>query len=103
VDWTCARSPPEPDPRTASNPAAQSAVEELGLSMDGQYPKVMTQEMVDRADKIITMGCGVDVCRLPGQVSSVTDGLGAWTIRPDSLWKRFGAYAMKSARALTTC
>lgn len=54
-------------PADRINPAAQSAVEELGLSMDGQYPKVMTQEMVDRADRIITMGCGVDVAACPAK------------------------------------
>jgi len=47
--------------------AAREAVEELGLSREGQGPKVMTQEMVDRADWIITMGCGVDVAACPAR------------------------------------
>ncbi|HEY3267593.1 MAG TPA: arsenate reductase ArsC [Armatimonadota bacterium] len=54
-------------PSDEINPAARAAIEELGLSMDGQTPKVMTQEMVDRADRVITMGCGVDVAACPAK------------------------------------
>jgi len=54
-------------PADRINPAAREAIEELGLSMEGQGPKVMTQEMVDRADRIITMGCGVDVAACPAR------------------------------------
>jgi arsenate reductase (thioredoxin) len=35
-------------------------MEELGYDMSGHLPKVMTIEMVDSADRVITMGCGVD-------------------------------------------
>ena len=42
------------------NPMAVKAMDELGISMDGQVPKLMTQQMVDEADRIISMGCGVD-------------------------------------------
>jgi arsenate reductase len=44
----------------ALNPMAVQAMDEIGISMQGQSPKIMTQEMVDRATKIISMGCGVD-------------------------------------------
>lgn len=47
------------------NPAAVQAMEELGVSMSGQVPKLMTQEMVDQADRIIAMGCGVDAEACP--------------------------------------
>lgn len=49
------------------NPAAVHAVEELGISMDGHFPKVLTQEMVDRADVIISMGCGVNAEACPAK------------------------------------
>ena len=42
------------------NPTAVEAMREKGISMTGQHPKVMTQDMVDRADKVITMGCALD-------------------------------------------
>ncbi len=54
-------------PADRINPAAKAAMEELGLSMEAQHPKVMTQEMVNRAERIITMGCGVDVAACPAK------------------------------------
>jgi len=55
------------------NPAAVHAVEELGISMDGHFPKVLTQEMVDRADVIISMGCGVDAEACPAKFMLTED------------------------------
>ena len=49
------------------NPTAVEAMAELGISMEGQHPKLMTQEMVDGADKIISMGCGVDADACPAK------------------------------------
>ncbi len=49
------------------NPVAVEAMAELGISMEGQEPKLMTQEMVDGADKIISMGCGVDAEACPAK------------------------------------
>ena len=49
------------------NPMAVEAMIELGISMEGQHPKLMTQEMVDGADKIISMGCGVDAAACPAK------------------------------------
>lgn len=49
------------------NPAAVEAMSELGISMAGQAPKIMTQEMVEQSDKIISMGCGVDAEACPAK------------------------------------
>lgn len=49
------------------NPMAVEAMAEIGISMDGQEPKILTQEMVDRADRIISMGCGVDAAACPAK------------------------------------
>lgn len=49
------------------NPVAVEAMTELGISMEGQHPKLMTQEMVDGAAKIISMGCGVDAAACPAK------------------------------------
>ena len=42
------------------NPIAIQAMQELGISMQGQKPKQLTAGMVYYADRTITMGCGVD-------------------------------------------
>jgi arsenate reductase (thioredoxin) len=49
------------------NPLAIQAMEEIGISMEGQTPKLLTQEMADRADRIISMGCGVDAAACPAK------------------------------------
>ena len=49
------------------NPVAIKAMDELGISMASQFPKIMTAEMVEAADKIISMGCGVDADACPAK------------------------------------
>ena len=49
-----------PEPADGLNPTALQAMEEIGYDMSSHYPKVMTLEMVNSADRMITMGCGVD-------------------------------------------
>lgn len=50
------------------NPDALAAMEELGVSMAGQEPKQLTQAMADSADRVITMGCGVDAEACPARI-----------------------------------
>ena len=50
------------------NPLAVQAMEEIGLSLAGQSPKQLTQEMADEASRIITMGCGVDATSCPARM-----------------------------------
>ena len=50
------------------NPLATQAMAELGISLEGQTPKQLTQEMADTADRIITMGCGVDATSCPARI-----------------------------------
>lgn len=52
---------------SALNPVAVQAMAEIEISMDGQHPKVLTQEMADRADRIISMSCGVDAEACPAR------------------------------------
>ena len=47
------------------NPMAVQALEEIGISMEGQTPKVITPQMVKDADRVISMGCGVDAAACP--------------------------------------
>ena len=42
------------------NPIVVQVMNEIGYDMSGHYPKILTLDMVGSADKIITMGCGVD-------------------------------------------
>jgi len=49
------------------NPNAVAVMEEAGVSMAMQFPKDLTQEMVDRADRIVSMGCGVDAAACPAK------------------------------------
>ncbi len=48
-------------PGEGLNPRVVESMEEIGCDMTGHYPKVMTAEMVESADKVITMGCGVSL------------------------------------------
>ena len=52
----------------AINPMAVTVMEELSISMEGQTPKQLTQAMADSADRIITMGCGVEAEACPARI-----------------------------------
>ncbi len=47
-------------PADGLNPEVVQAMKEIGYDMKGHYPKLLTIEMINSADRIITMGCGVD-------------------------------------------
>jgi arsenate reductase len=48
------------------NPAVVTAMEEIGLDLSQEFPKPLTDEFVQAADVVITMGCG-DACPIyPG-------------------------------------
>ncbi|MGO8687309.1 MAG: arsenate reductase ArsC [Candidatus Dormibacteria bacterium] len=55
------------DPADRLNPAVVEAMAELGLDLSKEFPKPLTDEVVQAADVVITMGCG-DACPLyPGK------------------------------------
>jgi protein-tyrosine-phosphatase len=55
------------DPAEQVNPAVVEAMEELGVDMNEEFPKPLTDEAVRAADVVITMGCG-DACPIyPGK------------------------------------
>ena len=43
------------------NPAVMAAMREVGLDLSKEFPKPLTDEFVQAADVVITMGCG-DAC-----------------------------------------
>jgi protein-tyrosine-phosphatase len=54
-------------PGSEINPAVIEAMEELGIDMTEEFPKPLTDEFVQAADVVITMGCG-DACPIyPGK------------------------------------
>jgi arsenate reductase (thioredoxin) len=55
------------------NPVAVEVMAELGISLGGQHPKLLTQEMADSADQKITMGCGVDADKCPAKIYFTDD------------------------------
>jgi arsenate reductase (thioredoxin) len=55
------------EPGIEVNPAAVAAMAERGIDISGEYPKPWTDEVVQAADVVITMGCG-DACPIfPGK------------------------------------
>ena len=55
------------EPGTQVNPAAVAAMAERGIDISGEYPKPWTDEVVQAADVVVSMGCG-DACPIfPGK------------------------------------
>ncbi|QEA30328.1 arsenate reductase ArsC [Microbacterium sp. PI-1] len=48
-------------PADQINPTAVEAMQELGIDITAEQPKVLTTEAVQASDVVITMGCG-DAC-----------------------------------------
>ena len=49
-------------PADSVHPNAIRAMEEIGIDIRPQRPKWLTREMTQKADRVITMGCGAGVC-----------------------------------------
>ncbi len=55
------------EPGNEVNPAAIAVMKEIGIDISGEFPKPWTDEIVQAADVVVTMGCG-DACPLfPGK------------------------------------
>ena len=55
------------EPASTVNPAAVEAMAEVGIDIRTEFPKPWTDEIVQAADVVITMGCG-DACPIfPGK------------------------------------
>ena len=48
-------------PKDSINPIAVEAMQEVGIDISNNVPKVLTPEAVQESDAVITMGCG-DAC-----------------------------------------
>ena len=75
------------EPSSQVNPAAIEAMAEVGIDITQEYPKPWTDEIVQAADAVITMGCG-DACPIfPGKryedwVLEDPQGLDVESVRP---------------------
>ena len=75
------------EPGDEINAAAIAAMAERGIDISGEYPKPWTDEIVQAADVIVTMGCG-DACPIfPGRryedwVLEDPHGQGLEVVRP---------------------
>ncbi len=86
------------EPGNEVNPAAIAAMKEVGIDISAEFPKPWTDEIVQAADVVVTMGCG-DACPLfPGKryedwVLDDPDGMGVESVRPirDEIGRRVRA------------
>src|SRR3954451_18680625 len=54
-------------PADRVHPEVIAAMDELGIDLRGQTPKLLTRELAEWADVVVTMGCG-DACPyVPGR------------------------------------
>ena len=47
-------------PSERINPVVAQVMKEVGINIEEKRPKMITQEAVDRAGKVITMGCSIE-------------------------------------------
>ncbi|RJO61179.1 MAG: arsenate reductase ArsC [Dehalococcoidia bacterium] len=59
-------------PSEAVNPVVARAMLEAGLDISRNKPKLLTSEMLDKADRVITMGC-LDSASCPARLVTAED------------------------------
>jgi protein-tyrosine-phosphatase len=47
-------------PADEVNPVVIEAMKEVGMGISGKKPKILTIDMVEKAERMITMGCGAE-------------------------------------------
>lgn len=55
------------EPGSQVNPAAVEAMKEIGIDITQEFPKPWTDEIVQAADVVVTMGCGDTCPYFPGK------------------------------------
>ena len=55
------------EPKNEVNPSAVEAMNEIGIDIHANVPKVLTTEAVQDSDYVITMGCGDKCPFFPGK------------------------------------
>jgi arsenate reductase len=54
-------------PAERLHPAVAEAMAEIGIDLTGRRPRLLTREMAERADLVVTMGCGDECPYIPGK------------------------------------
>jgi arsenate reductase (thioredoxin) len=54
-------------PADEVHPEVVDAMRELGIDLSGNTPKRLTREAAERADVVVTMGCGDECPYIPGK------------------------------------
>ena len=54
-------------PAERVHPEVVEAMRELGLDLDDRVPRKLTRELAERADVVVTMGCGDECPYIPGK------------------------------------
>jgi arsenate reductase (thioredoxin) len=54
-------------PAERVHPEVVGVMGELGIDLDGRTPRALTREMAERADVVVTMGCGDECPYIPGK------------------------------------
>jgi protein-tyrosine-phosphatase len=87
------------DPTDQINPAVVAAMDEWGIDLSREFPKPLTDDFVQAADVVITMGCG-DACPIYPASATRT---GSWTTRLASRSRWCAASATRSTPACRRC
>jgi arsenate reductase len=54
-------------PRERVHPEVVTVMGELGIDLADEKPKLLTRELAERADVVVTMGCGDECPYIPGK------------------------------------
>jgi arsenate reductase len=54
-------------PAKRIHPEVVRALEEIGIDLADRQPKLLTRELAERADVVVTMGCGDQCPYIPGK------------------------------------
>ena len=67
-------------PASPVNPLVSGVMKERGIDLSSSHPKMLTIEMVNDADLVVTMGCSVeDICPAPS-IARMQKKLVEWNI-----------------------
>ena len=63
-------------PQDAPHPEVVAAMAEVGIDVSGHRGVMLTSEMVERAERVFTMGCAVDADACPAILYAQTEDWG---------------------------
>jgi protein-tyrosine-phosphatase len=55
------------DPEGHVHPEVVAVMRELGIDLDGRRPRLLTRQLAEQADVVVTMGCGDECPYIPGK------------------------------------